>query len=293
MERHSCLCFPLPCHPYLQFVASLDTAKPYEYIRIDMTPAWDRQVSCVITVPVDGSCRSFLCRQHSFTRLKRFRWRNSETIAPIRQGLMSTFDRLLSRQASYHIGNSSPTRSFHLPSIKSVIAISMPSSSKRTAASFDQSEATRRVKFRKGAVTDQRSQSHSNTESQRQSDNRDASDSEDDDEVERGLEKAVRARIWSAPSALLMRDTHPYPQILSFHSFQQRVGAAFYDSKTSTLSFLEDTADSSMFNTSVAREYCFIASLTSRLTPFLTSGSYGAVGTDIHHHWEFVKRETH
>ena len=45
-------------------------------------------------------------------------------------------------------------------------------------------------------------------------------------------------------------------QILSFHYYQQQVGAAFYDSTTSTLSFLEDTPDSSMFDVSTARESC-------------------------------------
>jgi hypothetical protein len=126
----------------------------------------------------------------------------------------------------------------------------MPPSSKRTAASFDDSEATRRVKFR--SEVDQRSQSISDAKKQRRFDDDDASDSEEEDALKSGTEKAVRVGIRSAYMTPVILT--PHLQLLSFHSFQQRIGAAFYESQTSTLSFLEDAADSSMFDMAVARK---------------------------------------
>lgn len=69
----------------------------------------------------------------------------------------------------------------------------MPPSIKRTAASLDDPEATRRVKFRR--QVDQRSHSDHNAKSQRQSDGRDESDSGDETELAKGNDKPIKVRV--------------------------------------------------------------------------------------------------
>lgn len=88
----------------------------------------------------------------------------------------------------------------------------MPVSSKRTAASLDDSEVSRRVKFRSGFV-EQRPQADSFVAPERNSDDRSASQSEDEEVVEREREQALKVRdklawesrsvLWINPNTLL------------------------------------------------------------------------------------------
>ncbi|KAJ9102410.1 hypothetical protein QFC21_002810 [Naganishia friedmannii] len=108
----------------------------------------------------------------------------------------------------------------------------MPRLVKRSAASPSETETNRRVKFR-SEVGSRRS---SGVRSQSGWKSRDdaSTSSQNDDEEDTPGSNAVK--------------------ILSFHSSHQRVGAAFHEPATSTLSFLEDTDDSNMFDMSLAQQ---------------------------------------
>ncbi|GHJ87580.1 hypothetical protein NliqN6_3982 [Naganishia liquefaciens] len=107
----------------------------------------------------------------------------------------------------------------------------MPASSKRTAASTNDAESAQRVKFSRRS-DGQRSQQVDKHSAREAESDEEPSDSGSEDKPDEESETAIK--------------------ILSFHYYQQQVGAAFYDSTTSTLSFLEDTPDSSMFDVSTA-----------------------------------------